>query len=82
MTSSSKAVKSKKRTIKETVQKKTGTLEWEGLCLRLFSGNSLGKTCWWVLRDLCLVILINGAVAASAAYGLGWTLRNVAGLDE
>ncbi|KAI4311538.1 hypothetical protein MLD38_036425 [Melastoma candidum] len=29
-----------------------------------------------------LVTVINGAAAASAAYGLGWTLRNVAGLDE
>ncbi|KAG6427962.1 hypothetical protein SASPL_112210 [Salvia splendens] len=28
------------------------------------------------------ITLFNGAVAGAAAYGIGWTLRNVAGLDE
>ncbi|XP_057780687.1 vacuolar iron transporter 2-like [Salvia miltiorrhiza] len=28
------------------------------------------------------ITLFNGAVAGAAAYGIGWTLRNVAGLDD
>ncbi|CAA0820798.1 UDP-galactose/UDP-glucose transporter 4 [Striga hermonthica] len=28
------------------------------------------------------ITLLNGAIAGGAAYGIGWTLRNVAGLEE
>lgn len=28
------------------------------------------------------ITLFNGAIAGAAAYGIGWALRNVAGLDE
>ncbi|KAL3829615.1 hypothetical protein ACJIZ3_018417 [Penstemon smallii] len=28
------------------------------------------------------IIIFNGAIAGGAAYGIGWTLRNVAGLEE
>lgn len=28
------------------------------------------------------ITLVNGLIAGSAAYGIGWTLRNVAGLEQ
>ncbi|KAK9758003.1 hypothetical protein RND81_01G200100 [Saponaria officinalis] len=45
-----------------------------GLAKAKISGENYGIS--------ALVTISNGAIAAATAYGIGWALRNVAGLDE
>lgn len=46
-----------------------------------FLGVTKAKIAGQNYASSAAMTLVNGAIAAAAAYGVGWTLRNVVGLD-